>query len=209
LQYLKTELGTLKLTQETLRKRHSESLAERDRECLMAIEQAEAGSSDRERNLNQKMVEQAEQAQAQRELDAASHKLEVEELEATWTTRCTELESRLTGEMSARQELIEEHTKLQEAHAKVQEESTAMLRVYEQALESALTALAEERERQAVENRAMKAEVMQTIEGLGQMANDVNSLVQKEYIGHLSQGMSMDSVEGKLRLKKLNIIERT
>ena len=52
----------------------------------------------------------------------------------------------------------------------------------------------------------MRAEVLETIEGLGDMAKSVNGIVTNEYLAQLSQGMKMDSVEGKMRLQKLNIV---
>jgi len=105
------------------------------------------------------------------------------ELEMAWTQRYAELEARCTAEARAGEQLREEKEALQAQLEQQRQESTAMLGVYEGALETALNTLAEEREAAAADNRNIRSEVFQTVEGLSAVAKEVSKLMHHRSTG--------------------------
>ena len=110
--------------------------------------------------------------------------MQLAEQEAEWAQRYADLEARCHDEVRRREQVSHEVEALQQKLEQQRNESAAMLTVYEGALETALSTLAEEREAAAADNRAIRGEVFQTVEGLGAVAKEVEKLVAQRRAGN-------------------------
>jgi len=160
---MQAELESLRHTTETLQKHHAHALSEKDQACATQIQKMEDDCARTEMESAQKMSAQVEQATAQRRLDGEANNIRMQELDSQWKLRYETLDSKYEEQVLAHQILQDENEKLKERLATVQRESTAMLHVYEGALETALSVLAEEREAAAADNRGIRDEVLHTI----------------------------------------------
>jgi len=157
---MQIELDTLRRTTATLQRHHANSLSENEKACRQQLEQCEATCAVRERAALQQLQDQVEQSVAQRRLDQERMKVHIQDLSLQWDRQRADLEKQLADELQAHQKLKIEHQTTLAQLQKVQQESAAMLKVYEGALESALRILAEEREAAAADNHQVREEMI-------------------------------------------------